>query len=85
MIVLLSVMVREQLCSEVQQSSIFLICHESKDVAKYAVVLRFVLDGIAHERFLLFTPLHDLSADGIADAICQGIRLACNTTMMTVS
>ena len=75
LIQLMADMVREKICSEVQRSGYFcLICDESKDVAKneqLAVVLRYVLDGTVHERFISFTPLGNLAADGIAEEICQ--------------
>ena len=75
LIELLGSMIRERICREVQQSGAFyLMSDESRDVSKdeqLAVVIKYVLHGNVYERFLSMTPLKDLSAEGIANDICQ--------------
>ena len=46
-------------------------CYPVVKDEQLAVVIRYVLHGNVYERFLSMTPLKDLSAEGIANDICQ--------------
>ena len=67
--------VLSSITAELQEASFYtIIADETKDISKreqLSIVLKYVYDGIVHERFLGFVHAHELNASSLSEYILK--------------